>query len=278
MGAGIAQVTAAAGPYSVQMVDLSEDVLAKGRAGIEKSLKKVAGKRFKDSPAEADAFVGETLSRLSFTADTAAAVADTDLVIEAIVENMDVKKKVFAQLDAQAQPSALFASNTSSLSVTEMAKATNRAAQFGGLHFFSPVPLMRLVEVVDGEHTSAGTSQALYEFSQKVGKQPVRCKDTPGFVVNRLLVPYLMEAVRLHERGVASVADIDTAMTLGAGHPMGPFRLADNVGNDVLKFIVEGWHQKNPDDPLFKPSAILDKLVADKKLGVKAGEGWYKYA
>eukprot|EP00756_Hemistasia_phaeocysticola_P022576 Hpha_TRINITY_DN15843_c7_g3::TRINITY_DN15843_c7_g3_i1::g.187622::m.187622/K00022/HADH; 3-hydroxyacyl-CoA dehydrogenase len=275
MGAGIAQVTAASGHYNVKVLDLNPDVLVKSKAGIEKSVTRIAGKKFQD-PAEAKNYVDHVLSKVNFVTDIGAA-SDADLVIEAIVENMDVKKKVWAEWDKVAKPTTIFASNTSSLSISEMASATSRAEQFGGLHFFSPVAMMKLVEVINGDNTNAHTSQTLTEFTHSIGKVPVACKDTPGFIVNRLLVPYMMEAVRLLERGVASAKDIDTAMKLGAGHPMGPFTLADNVGNDVLKFIIDGWHKENPDVELFKPSKTLTELVESGKLGVKSGEGWFNY-
>ncbi|XP_060042254.1 hydroxyacyl-coenzyme A dehydrogenase, mitochondrial isoform X2 [Erinaceus europaeus] len=246
MGAGIAQVAAATG-HRVVLVDQSDDILAKSTKGIEESLKKVAKKKFADNPKASDEFVQKTLGNLSTSTDAAAVVHSTDLVVEAIVENLKVKNELFQRLDKFAAEHTIFASNTSSLQITSIANATTRQDRFAGLHFFNPVPLMKLVE------------------------------DTPGFIVNRLLVPYLMEAVRLYERGDASKEDIDTAMKLGAGYPMGPFELIDYVGLDTTKFIIEGWHEMDSQNPLFQPCPSLDKLVAEKKLGKKTGEGYYKY-
>ncbi|NXF95134.1 HCDH protein, partial [Eubucco bourcierii] len=171
----------------------------------------------------------------------------------------------------------IFASNTSSLQITQMANSTTRQDRFGGLHFFNPVPMMKLVEVIKTPMTSQKTFESLMDFSKAVGKSPVSCKDTPGFIVNRLLVPYMMEAVRLFERGDASKEDIDVAMKLGAGYPMGPFELLDYVGLDTSKYIIDGWHSLEPNNPLFAPSPLLNKLVEEKKLGKKTGEGFYKY-
>lgn len=277
MGAGIAQVTAASGHYSVTVMDLNPDVLTKSRAGIEKSVMRMAMKKHQQDKALAEKDVEQVMSNLDFTTSMADAADNTDLVIEAIVENMDVKKKVWADWDKAAKPTAIFASNTSSLSISEMATATSRPELFGGLHFFSPVPMMKLVEVINGTGTSEATGKILTDFTTSIHKVPVTCKDTPGFIVNRLLVPYMMEACRLLERDVASAKDIDTAMKLGAGHPMGPFQLADAVGNDVLKFIIDGWHKESPDVELFKPSKALNELVDAGKLGMKTGEGWFNY-
>ena len=172
----------------------------------------------------------------------------------------------------------IFASNTSSLPIADIADATpSRKDRFGGLHFFNPVPVMKLLEVIRIPETSDETVQAMQEWGKAMGKTTVAAKDTPGFIVNRLLVPNLMEAIRMVERGDATAKDVDIAMKLGAGNPMGPFELADYVGLDTIKFIVDGWHQKYPDQPLFKPSPTLDKLVAEGKLGKKTNEGFYKY-
>ncbi|XP_063314438.1 hydroxyacyl-coenzyme A dehydrogenase, mitochondrial [Pelobates fuscus] len=276
MGSGIAQVAAATG-HTVVLVDQSEDILKKSRKGIEDSLKRVTKKMFAERPEVASQFIEKTISNLSTSTDAAAVVHSTDLVVEAIVENLDVKHELFTTLDKFAPEHAIFASNTSSLPITDIANSTTRQDRFGGLHFFNPVPMMKLVEVIKAPMTSQTTYESLLDFSKALGKTPVSCKDTPGFIVNRLLVPYLMESVRLYERGHASKEDIDVAMKLGAGYPMGPFELLDYVGLDTSKYIIDGWHQMEPENPLFAPSELLNKLVAEKKLGKKTGEGFYKY-
>ncbi|CAH2300796.1 hydroxyacyl-coenzyme A dehydrogenase, mitochondrial [Pelobates cultripes] len=276
MGSGIAQVAAATG-HTVVLVDQTEDILKKSRKSIEDSLKRVTKKMFAERPEVASQFIEKTMSNLSTSTDAAAVVHSTDLVVEAIVENLAVKHELFMTLDKFAPEHAIFASNTSSLPITDIANSTTRQDRFGGLHFFNPVPMMKLVEVIKAPMTSQTTYESLLDFSKALGKTPVSCKDTPGFIVNRLLVPYLMESVRLYERGHASKEDIDVAMKLGAGYPMGPFELLDYVGLDTSKYIIDGWHQMEPENPLFAPSELLNKLVAEKKLGKKTGEGFYKY-
>lgn len=276
MGSGIAQVSAQKG-YKVQLVDVSDDVLKKSQASIKTSLERLSKKQFPDDSKKADEFVAQTLSKINTSPDAAKSAENSDLIIEAIVESMSVKHKLFKQLDQAAPQTCLFASNTSSLSIGKIASVTQRRDRFGGLHFFNPVPMMKLVEVVRTPETSQSTFQALIQYAQSLGKTAIECKDTPGFVVNRLLIPYMSEAVRLLERGDATAEDIDIAMRLGAGYPMGPFELTDYVGLDTTKFILDGWHADHPENPLFKPSPLLDKLVAEKKLGRKTGEGFYRY-
>lgn len=276
MGSGIAQVAAQTG-HNVVLVDVSDEVLNLSKSNINKSLARVAKKTFADKPEAGEKFVAETMGRLSSETDPAKAVKDADLVIEAIVENMDVKHKLFGLLDKAAPSHTLFASNTSSLSVREISSVTKRQEKFGGLHFFNPVPVMKLLEVVRIPETSNEAYSALLAFGKALGKTVVEAKDTPGFIVNRLLVPYMVEAIRMLERGDASAKDIDTAMKLGAGYPMGPIELGDYVGLDTCKFVVDGWHKKFPDNPLFKPSPLLDKLIAEGKTGIKAGQGFYTY-
>jgi len=278
MGSGIAQVSAQSG-FNVTLVDVSEEVLSKSQKNISKSLERVAKKKFKDSTDESAVpnFVNKVMANLKTSTDPLAAASNSDLIIEAIVENLAVKQKLFHSLDGAAPENCIFASNTSSIPIKDIALATKRMDRFGGVHFFNPVPLMKLVEIIRIPETTDATFDALLKFGQDVGKTTVNCKDTPGFIVNRLLVPYMMEAVRMLERGDASASDIDVAMKLGAGYPMGPIQLADYVGLDTCKFILDGWHKAYPDNPLFNPSEMLNKLVSENRLGQKTGEGFYKY-
>jgi len=276
MGSGIAQVAACAG-QSVCLVETNDKLLQGAQSRIQESLKRVAKKVYKDKPADGDKFVESTLSRISGSTNPTDAVQKTDLVVEAIVENLDIKRKLFKSLDEAAPANTIFASNTSSLSITEIATVCNRKDKFGGLHFFNPVPVMKLLEVIRTNDTSDDTYNKMMEWGKEIGKTCITCKDTPGFVVNRLLVPMLAEAVRMLERGDASPRDIDTAMKLGAGHPMGPLELADYVGHDTTKFILDGWHEKMPENPLFNPLPTLNKMVSEGKLGMKTGEGFYSY-
>jgi len=276
MGSGIAQVAAQTG-HNVTIVEVSDDILKKATANIQKSLTRVAKKKFADDAAGGDKFVTETMSRLSTNTDAADAAANTDLVIEAIIENLDIKQKLFQSLDKSAPEHTIFASNTSSLPIKDIAKATKRLDRFGGLHFFNPVPVMKLVEVVRLPETSDTTFDALVSFGKALGKTTVDAKDTPGFIVNRLLVPYIMESIRMVERGDASAKDVDVAMKLGAGYPMGPIELADYVGLDTCKFIMDGWSEVFKDNELFAASPLLNKMVSEGKFGVKSGEGFYNY-
>ncbi|CAH4030258.1 unnamed protein product [Pieris brassicae] len=276
MGSGIAQVTAQAG-QDVTLVDVNSDVLAKSQKSISNSLNKISKKIYKDNPQEAEKFAKEAFARIKISTDPVSAVKETDLVIEAIVENLEVKHSLFQKLDNAAPAHTIFASNTSSLSINEIASVVKRKDKFGGLHFFNPVPIMRLLEVVRGMDTTDITFCTMMDWGKSVGKTCVSCKDTPGFIVNRLLVPYIAEAIRLLERGDASARDIDIAMKLGAAYPMGPIELADYVGLDTTKFILDGWAKKYPDQALFRPIPTLNKLVSEGKLGVKSGEGFYKY-
>jgi len=276
MGSGIAQVAATAG-YKVTIVDQTDAILDKAKKGIQDSVKRVAKKKFASDAKGEETFVADTMNNVATTPKLEVAAAQADLVVEAIVENVEVKRKLFDQLEKNSKKTTIFATNTSSLRLADIAKNLKQKDKFGGLHFFNPVPVMKLLEVVRLPETSEETFQALLEFGKKVGKTTVVCKDTPGFIVNRLLVPYMFEALRMYERGDASMKDIDTAMKLGAGYPMGPFELTDYVGLDTSKFIVDGWAKQDPNNPLFKPSPLLNKLVAEGKLGRKTGEGFYKY-
>ncbi|XP_076032774.1 hydroxyacyl-coenzyme A dehydrogenase, mitochondrial-like [Oratosquilla oratoria] len=276
MGAGIAQVAAQTG-HNVTMVDIDGAAVEKAQKRIGASIQRVAKKKFKEDESAAETFIKEAMERLTTSTNAAESVTSADLVVEAIVENLDVKKKLFGELDKVAPEHTIFASNTSSLAISSIAEATNRKDRFGGLHFFNPVPVMKLLEVVRIPETSQATYEAMCAWGKAMGKATVECKDTPGFIVNRLLVPYLFEAIRMLERGDASARDIDTAMKLGAGYPMGPFELADYVGLDTASFIVNGWAKGDPENPLFGSSPIVEQKVAEGKLGVKSGEGFYVY-
>lgn len=276
MGGGIAQVAAQAG-VPVTIVEVSDDRINASRKAIASSIGRVAKKKFEGKDDEAKKYVDTTMSQITFTTDEKAAAEKSELIIEAIVEDMAAKTALWKKIDAFAPKNCVFATNTSSLSVEKQAAATGRADRFGGLHFFSPVPMMKLVEVVQADTTSKETANALLEFSKKIGKTAVLTKDTKGFIVNRLLIPYMLESARLVERGVATVEDVDVAMKLGAGHPMGPFTLSDSVGIDVIKLITDAWHEAEPENPLFKPVKLIDDKVAEGKLGRKTGEGFYKY-
>jgi len=276
MGAGIAQVAAQTG-HSVTLVDIDANAVGKAKDRIGASIQRVAKKKFAKDPEAGEKFISSALENLQTSTDAISAVKSADLVVEAIVENMEVKKKLFAQLDEAAPSHTIFASNTSSLPIGQIAAATTRNDRFGGLHFFNPVPVMKLLEVVRIPETSQGTYEAMVDWGKAMGKVTVECKDTPGFIVNRLLVPYMFEAVRMLDRGDASARDIDTAMKLGAGYPMGPFELADYVGLDTCKFIMDGWHAEYPDNPLFEPCDLLSSMVSEGRLGVKSGKGFYDY-
>lgn len=278
MGHGIAQTAAQAG-FQVVALDAQQAGLDAGMQRIEGSLTKLVGRAVKKGELSQDAAaaqVRDTLARIAPTTDRQA-LADCDLVIEAIVENVDVKKQFYADLATIVKPSAIFASNTSSLAISDFAGASGRAAQVVGLHFFNPVQLMKLVEVVRTDATDPAVFEAAKNWVHAIGKHPVSCKDTPGFIVNRLLVPYLAQAISLYERGDATKEDIDVSMQFGAGHPMGPITLADYVGLDTTLFILEGWVRDHPNEPAFFVPEIVRQKVKEGKLGRKTGEGFYKW-
>jgi 3-hydroxyacyl-CoA dehydrogenase len=276
MGSGIAQVSAQS-QLNVVLVDQNQQILEKAHKSIEGSLKRVAKKKHENDEAAQNNFVNASLKNISLSSNVTEAVSKADLVIEAILENVEAKQKLFAEVENAAKSDTLLATNTSSLRLADIGKNLKRKQNFGGLHFFNPVPMMKLLEVVRHSETSNETFNSLVEYGKAIGKETVACKDTPGFIVNRLLVPYMLEALRMAERGDASKEDIDKAMKLGAGYPMGPFELSDYVGLDTTLFIQEGWHKNYPDEPLFRPCALLKKLVGEGKLGKKSGEGFYKH-
>jgi 3-hydroxyacyl-CoA dehydrogenase len=272
MGHGIAQV-AAQGGCDVVVIETEQKFLDTGLARIDKSLAKLAEKA-KEKGGSFDA--AGVRAKIKGSLDRKS-VADCDLVVEAIVENLDVKNQLFAELGRICKPSTIFASNTSSFPIAAMAKASGRPTQFVGLHFFNPVQLMKLVEVVRTNETTDEVFAAARAFGETCGKSPVACKDTPGFVVNRLLVPYMAEAMKMLDRGDATAQDIDTAMKLGCGYPMGPFELTDYVGLDTTLSILQGWVKAHPNEPAFRIPKALEEKVAQKKFGRKTGEGFYKW-
>src|SRR6266850_2358545 len=269
MGAGIAQVSATAG-FPTVVLEQEQRFLEKGFAGIEKSLAKFAEKGTLKEPIEA------IRGRLKGTLKKED-LADCDIVIEAIIENLDQKKKMYAALDAVVKKEAIFASNTSSISITELMTATRRPERFVGLHFFNPVPLMKLVEVVRTIATRDDVFNAAVEFAKKLGKVPVRTSDKTGFIVNRLLVPYLLDAIRAYEEGVGSIPDIDNAMKLGCGYPMGPFTLLDFVGLDTTYYITHVMYDEFKERRFTSPP-LLKRLVMAGWYGRKTGRGFYDYA
>ncbi|KPJ02487.1 putative 3-hydroxyacyl-CoA dehydrogenase B0272.3 [Papilio xuthus] len=274
MGSGIAQVAAQAG-QNVTIVDIKPELLDKAQKSIHNNLTRVGKKMYKDDSAKIENFVKESYNRIQVSTKIEDAVK-ADLIIEAIVEKLDVKQELFNKLDQLAPEHTILATNTSSISINEIGAGIKRKDRYGGLHFFNPVPVMRLLEVIKGDHISEATYQTMMEWGKSVGKTCITCKDTPGFVVNRLLGPYSAEAIRLYERGDASKEDIDIGMKLGAGYPMGPFELADYTGLDTNKFVLQVMYEKT-NNPVFKPIPLLDKMVAEGKLGIKSGEGFYQY-
>jgi 3-hydroxybutyryl-CoA dehydrogenase len=269
MGSGIAEVAARAG-YETVVREVSQEIVDKGLQKIQGSLGKAVEKGKLDA-ADRDA----TLARLSGAVGLDA-LADCDFVIEAIVENLDEKKKTFSALDEVVKKEAIFASNTSSLTITQIAMFTRRPDQFVGLHFFNPVPVMKLVEVVRTIVTSQEAYDTAFELARSFGKEPIACRDNSGFVVNRLLVPYLLDAIRALEEGVASVEDIDKGMQLGCGYPMGPFTLLDFVGLDTTYYIADIMFDEYR-EKRFAPPPLLKQMVQAGRLGKKSGRGFYDY-
>ncbi|CAI8389802.1 MAG: putative 3-hydroxybutyryl-CoA dehydrogenase [Candidatus Poseidoniaceae archaeon] len=269
MGNGITQVAAAAG-YNVTMIDIQQEYVDKGLATIERSLGKLVSKE-RMSQEDADA----TLARISLSTNRADC-ADCDLVVEAVPEIVDLKISIFAELDSICKPETILASNTSSISISTIADATNRPDKVIGMHFMNPVPIMKLVEVINGNKTSSETNAAVIEASEKMGKIALSCNDSPGFVSNRILCPMLNEAILTLQEGVAEPEAIDGIMKLGMNHPIGPLALSDLIGLDtvlhIMNVLYEGLKQEK-----YAPASLLIQMVEEGKLGRKTGEGFYTY-
>lgn len=269
MGAGVVQAFAQAN-VPVVMKSRTQASLDKAVGKISKSLAKLVEKGKIEQ-----AYMDATMANISTTTNYAD-FADADLVIEAASEDMNLKKEVFAELAKICKPETIFATNTSSLSITEIAACTDRPAQFIGMHFFNPAPVMKLVEVIKGQMTSEETSNKIFELATAIGKTPVMVEEAPGFVVNRILIPMINEAVGIYAEGIASVEDIDSAMKLGANHPMGPLALGDLIGLDVCLAIMEVLYNEFADSK-YRPHPLLKKMVRAGQLGRKSGLGFYKY-
>jgi len=270
MGAGIAQACAAAG-YAVVLIDADAAALERGRAAIERSLARLVRNGVLEDSAAAAA-----LGRIATGSDLAAGVSAADVVIEAVTEDPAVKARVWTQIGQHAPSQALLATNTSSLSVTEIAAYGGAPERSCGLHFFNPVPVLPLIEVVRGERSSDATVARARDFAASLGKTPIVCDDTPGFIVNRLLIPYVNDAAAALGEGLASAHDIDAAMRLGANMPLGPLALADLIGLDVTLAAIEAL-QRESGDPRYRPAPLLRRLVRAGKLGRKSGEGFFPY-
>jgi 3-hydroxybutyryl-CoA dehydrogenase len=270
MGAGIAQVCAQAG-YKTIVREVEEGFLTKGLGRIEKFLSDGVAKGRLTEDARAAA-MGNLSGTTRFEA-----MKECDLVIEAIIENVDEKKKAYEALDGLVGGHAIFCSNTSSLCITELAATTKRPDRFAGLHFFNPVPIMRLVEVIRALPTSDATYRTVFEFAESLGKEPVTAPDRPGFIVNRLLVPYLLDAIRAYENGLGTLEDIDKGMKLGCGYPMGPFTLLDFVGLDTTYYIANIMFEEFR-EPRFAPPPLLKRMVLAGHNGRKSGRGFYEYS
>lgn len=272
MGRGIAQVFATAGKQ-VLVVDINDQIIAASEAALDKGFNKMIskGKMTQES-------VDELKGRMSFVAATEyqGILDDVDLVVEAAVERLDLKKSIFQKLDAAAKPKCILATNTSSISITEIASAVQRKDKVIGMHFFNPPVVMKLIEVIRGGNTSDDTYNTIFALAQEIGKTPVTVAEAPGFVCNRLLIPMINEAVELVQNGVASPEDIDTAMKLGCNHPMGPLTLADFIGLDTCLAIMDTIYEETHDSK-YRASLLLRKMVRAGKLGNKTGEGFFKH-
>ena len=270
MGNGIAHVFAQRG-FKVQLIDAQAPALEKAMATIEKNLDRQISKQTITAEDKAS-----TLSNIQISTSIEKGVANADLVIEAATENAEIKKKIFASIDQYAKPACILATNTSSISIAQLAAATKRPALVIGMHFMNPVPIMKLVEIINGNATAESVTETIVALTKKIDKIPCVVKDAPGFIANRILMPMINEAIHAFSEGISDAATIDQIMKLGMAHPMGPLQLADYIGLDVCKNIMtimeEGFNNSK-----YAPAALLVKMVEEGKLGVKTGEGFYKY-
>jgi len=271
MGTGIAQISAQSN-HKITLIDLNQEILNKAEKRINASIQRVAKKSFKDDPKAGEDFIASSLTNLSYATNAESALATADIIVEAITEVLPLKQKLFKQWDGMCPDKTLFATNTSFLRVGDVMKDVARLDRCGGLHFFNPVPVMKLLEVIRIPQTSDETFASMSAWGKAIGKYTVTCKDTEGFIVNALLAPYIGDAIAMVERGDATYQDVDSAVKLGLGYPMGPFELLDYTGIDLHKYIND---QKPINEQ--RPSKLIDQMVAEGKLGMKTGEGFYKY-
>ncbi|NMA37567.1 MAG: 3-hydroxybutyryl-CoA dehydrogenase [Papillibacter sp.] len=269
MGLDIGQMCAQSG-YFVIIRDINDDIIARAKAKLDKNLSRLVEKG-KITPEDKQRITGY----ITFTTDLNTAV-DSDLVVEAIIEDISLKKELYKTLDAICKPDTIIATNTSSISITDLSSIVERKDKFIGMHFFNPVPVMKLVEVIRGMYTSDETYQAIYDFAKTIGKEPVSVKDGPGFIVNKILIPMINEAIFVLQDGIASAEDIDKAMQLGANHPMGPLATADLIGNDTVLHIMNILYQETGDTK-YRPAMLLKNMVRGGLLGRKTGRGFFKY-
>jgi len=277
MGNGIAQVSIEAGIH-VSLVGRSNEKCDQARAKIAGGITRSAKRKLPNDPEAQQEYIESALANLEMFTDVMDAnLIEADMVVESIVENLKVKQSFFEKVESAVNSKCLIVTNTSSLLLEDVGANILRKDKFAGLHFFNPVTMMKLVELVRSEETSDQTYETLYRFCQNIGKTPVKCKDAHGFIVNRLLIPYIAEAMRMAERGDAEPKDIDKAMKLGANMPLGPFEVADYIGLDTVRAILNSWHTAYPDDPRFTPCLNMEQLIGEGKLGRKTSEGWYTY-